>query len=257
MPNFKISDLPEKTKIMHDTQIKWRKKNWLETLKNHSNDLEDLLALIELFDFWKNRLTRNEASKYLFKEIYSDAYYSIDLAGVGLYKNSYMSLRSEFETAMRLIYYSTHPLEFKLWQRGDEKWIGELLKGPDVWGQNFKYFMYIPEMIEIEEHTPANLKLINGNNPKLRVLYKNLSKHVHSVGPYLQTRFGRLAVKYNIDEYNSWIEMFKEVQKFINILFALCFSDKFKNMPSGESDQILNVAIGTDYQNLVKQAIGL
>ena len=127
MPRLKITDLPENTKIMHEIQRGWRNKNWENSLRNHSNDLEDLLSLIALFDYWTNSLPTDDATGLLSKEIYTDAYFSIHLACFGLYKNAYMSLRSQFETAMRLIYFSNHPLEFKLWQNGDEKWIGSIV----------------------------------------------------------------------------------------------------------------------------------
>ncbi len=169
-----------------------------------------------------------------------------------------MSLRSQFETAMRLIYFSSHPLEYELWQHGDEKWMGDLLKGSDVWGQNFKYFIYIPEIKALETAiTQHDLWLTKGDKPKLKVIYSKLSKHVHSVGPYLQTRSGRLSIKYNEEEFESWHEMFGDVQKYINILFALSFADQFKKMPPDEINQILNIAIGSDYQDLVKQVCNL
>jgi hypothetical protein len=259
MPSFKVSNLPEKTRVMHETQTKWRKKNWEDTLKNHSNDLENLISLIGLFDIWKNRLPRKDVTRSLSREIYTDAYFSIHLACFGLYKNAYMSLRSQFETAMRLIYFSNHPVEYKLWQSGDEKWMGDLLKGSDVWGQSFKYFIYIPEISELEERISHkdNLWLTKGDSPKLREIYGKLSKHVHSVGPYLQTRSGRLSTKYNQNEFETWYEMFSDVQKYISILFALCFAEKFKNMPTHEREQILDLAIGSDYKDLVKRVCGL
>jgi hypothetical protein len=258
MPSFRIADLPDKTKTMHQTEARWRKKNWNDSLKNHGNDLEELLSLIQLFDVWKNRLPRNnEAIKCLSREIYTDGYMSIHLACFGLYKSSYMSLRSQFETAMRLIYFATHPLEFKLWIGGDEKWIGGLLKGRDVWGESFKYFVFIPEIAQLEASPNNNLWLTKGDSPKLRETHSKLSKYVHSGGPFLQTRSGRLSPKYNQDEFTSWCKMFKDVQMYINILFALCFSDQFRKMPSHERDQIMNLAIGADYRDIVKQVCGL
>lgn len=257
MPTFKKADLPEKTQIMHSSQNRWRKKNWEDSLKNKSNDLETLLSLIEVFDIWKNRLPKDDATKSLSREIFADAYISIHLSSFALYKNAYMSLRSQLETALRLIYFSAHPLEYKLWLDGDEKWIGDLLKSSDVWGINFKYFMYIPEVNKLENTLPQNLRLINHNAAKLRDVYGKLSKHVHSGGPFLQTRLGRLSPKYNQAEFDLWCEIYKDVQKYINILFALCFSDAFKKMPTNESDLILNVAIGIDYRVSVKQICGM
>jgi hypothetical protein len=257
MPIFKVVDLLENTQSMHRAQTRWRNKNWKDSLKNHSDEIEDLLSIIALYDFWKNRLPKNSATKSLFKEIYSDAYMSIHLSCFGLYKNAYMSLRSEFETAMRLIYFSTHPLEFELWQNGNEKWITDLHRSSDVWGQNFKYFAYIPKFVQLEESLPGNLRLVIKNeNPKLREVYSTLSKHVHSGGPFLQTKL-RLSPKYNETEFKSWHEMFKNIQKYVNILLVTCFSDQFVAMPSQEREQVLNLAIGPYYINQVKNVCGL
>jgi hypothetical protein len=257
MARFKISDLPDRTHSMHDIESKWRQKSWRDSLKNQYGNLEDLLSLIDLYGIWKNRLPRNDATRFLANEIYSDAYMSIHLACYGLYKNAYMSLRSQFETAMRLIYFSDHPLEFKLWETGDENWIKDLVKGSDVWGEGFKYFLFIPEVNSLETNSPVKPKLIKGDNPKLKSVYSKLSKYVHSGGPYLHTKSGRLAPKYNTSEFMGWYEMFKDVQKFINILFALCFSEQFKKMPNQEIDSILDLAIGSDYKEHVKKVCGL
>lgn len=252
MAKLKIADLPDKTKIMHTTQNKWRKKNWEDTLRNKTIDLENLLSLIEVFDIWKNRLPKDDATKSLSREIFADAYMSIHLACFGLYKNAYMSLRSQLETAMRLIYFSNHPLEYRLWIGGDEKWIGDLLKGSDVWGLNFKYFLYIPTVNQLEDDLPQSNKLINGSSPKLKELYSKLSKHVHSGGPFLQTRRGQLSQKYNQVEFDAWSILFKDVQKYINILFALCFSETFKKMPGHETNLILDLVIGVDYKTSIR-----
>lgn len=257
MPIFRVSDLPAQTMIMHDAEVKWRKKNWEDSLRNHSNEIEELLSLIALFNIWKNRIPQNESTRYLSKEIYTDAYISIHLASYGLYKNAYMSLRSQFETAIRLIYFSSHHHEFKLWRGGEEGWINTLLKGPDVWGHGFKYFNYIQKVKELEDLGSKRLWLLKGDNPKLIEIYSKLSKHVHSGGPYLQTRTGRLSAKYDYDEFSSWVKMFKDVQMYVNILFALCFPEPFLRMTDLERDQVLNLAIGADYKDHVKQVHGL
>jgi hypothetical protein len=257
MPAFIVGDLPENTQSMHRTQARWRNRNWKDSLKNHSGEIERLLTIITLFDFWKNRLPKDNATKSLFKEIYADANMSIHLSCFGLYKNSYMSLRSEFETALRLIYFSNHPFEFELWQNGDEKWAEELLRTRDVWGQGFRYFAYIPKFVQLEDSLPAHLRLIlKSDKPRLREVYSTLSKHVHSGGPFLQTKL-RLSPKYNLVEFTGWCEMFMNVQRYVSILLATCFSDQFIAMPSQERDRILNLAIGPDYIPQVKNVCGL
>jgi hypothetical protein len=171
MPNFKYSDLPDKTKSMHYTQARWRERNWRESLHTHSAELEQLLSLIELFDFWKNHLPKNnDPVKQLLREIIADAYVSIHLAGLGLYKHAYMSLRSQFETAARLIYFSSHPQEYGLWKDGDEKW-KKLLKAGDVWGDDWGYFtLFFPEVDKLEKDpaiSKKSLGLTKGESPKL------------------------------------------------------------------------------------------
>ncbi len=175
MPRFKVSNLPEKTHMMHDAESRWRQQSWQNSLNNHAKELEELLTIIDLYGLWKNRWPRNDATKILSNEIYTDAYMSIHLACYGLYKNAYMSLRSQFETALRLAYFSEHSLEFKLWESGDEKWIQLLLKGSDVWGQEFKYFLFVPEIKDLENRVPQNLRLITGDG-KLKTVHSKLSQ---------------------------------------------------------------------------------
>lgn len=239
---------------MHIAQTRWRKKIWEDTLRNHPTDIEHLLSLIELFDIWKNRLPRIDVTRYLMKELYMDAYFSIHQSCFGLYKYAHMSLRSQFETTLRLMYFVNHPIEYELWKTGNEKWMGDLLKGSDVWGQSFKYFFHIENITELENRITQNdLWLTKGNNPTLRRIYSKLSKHVHSVGPYFQTRSGRLSPKYNEDDFAEWKDMFIEVQKYMNILLALCFSDRLDKMVPSEIDRIFDLAIGPDYKILIKQ----
>lgn len=262
MPQFKVDSLTEKAKLMHNAQLQWRNRNWKETLSSNCAQLEELLALIELLDIWKIYLPKSDTVKQLRKEIVSDAYGSIHLACFGLYKYAYMSLRSQFETAARLIYFSSHPQEYELWKSGNEQWT-KLLKSSDVWGNNWTYFSYFFAEVEKLNNIPAimahnyALSLDKGNSPKLQGVYRKLSKYVHSVGPALQTRSGRLSPKYDQTEFTEWNNVFKDVQKYVNILFALCFVDEFKKMIPTEREQILDQAIGVAYKEPVKQVCGL
>ena len=124
-------------------------------------------------------------------------------------------------------------------------------------GEGFSYFTFVPEIADFEDNLPNNLWLFKGNNPKLKTLYSTLSKYVHSGGPFLQTRTGRFTPKYDQDEFLAWCETFKTVQKYVNILFVLCFIEGFKKMSAAERDQILQLAIGNDYKEPIKQVCGL
>jgi hypothetical protein len=54
----------------------------------------------------------------------------------------------------------------------------------------------------------------------------------------------------------EWCRMFRDVQKYINILFALCFVDNFKKMALSERGRILNEAIGSDYKESIVVVCG-
>jgi len=255
---FSIDSLSERTKVMHETQAKWRDKNWKNTLKDNDAKVEELLEKIELLDIWRNRLPNIEVVKTLMREIYMDAYVSIHFSCFGLYKSAYMCLRSEFETVLRLIYFSHHHIEYQWWRAGDEKWIKDLLRGSDVWGREYAYFKHIEQIKKFDDlNTRENQKLF-GNKGKLKAIYSTLSKHVHSVAPYLQTRSGSFSPKYNKDEFEKWYNTHKEIQQYINVFLALGFPDRFKKMPTEERDKILDIGIAsTQYKNNVKQTLGI
>lgn len=256
MNRFNINKLSERTRIMHETQAKWIYKNWKKTLKEHNSEIEELLEKIELFNIWRNRLNNTLVLKTLMREMYMDAYISIHFSCFGLYKFAYMCLRSEFETALRLIYFSDHRIEFEWWQNGDEKWIRELLKGTDVYGQDFKYLGFLEKIKKFEQNCTQDERLL-GKQGKVKDIYKKLSKYVHSVAPYFQTRLDRFSPKYNQEEFEKWHNSYKEIQQYINIFLALSFPDIFKKMPSEESIRILNTGIESTYKIKVKEVLEL
>lgn len=63
MPRIYHANLLENTRVMYDTELRWRSKTWKESLKNHDMQLDELWSLIAVFDSWKNRLPKNEATK--------------------------------------------------------------------------------------------------------------------------------------------------------------------------------------------------
>lgn len=255
MANVDTSNFGEHLQFMYDAEARWRDENWRTTISEHSSDIDQMLSIIETFDKWIDCLpSENEAKNLLGREIYTDANLSIHLACFGLYKASYMSLRSQLETAMRLIYFLDHPREFNLWHAGDIQWIKELLAGSDVWGREYKYFKLFPGINRFEQDgaAPKELWLIRGNS-NLREIYHQLSRHVHSGGPYLQTR-GSLAPSYSFDDFSKWHGAFLTVQKHINMLFALCFPEYFAEMDPTDRDIIFDRAIGRENEAYILAA---
>ncbi len=249
MTTFRVADLPTETRTTHESQNKWRRKNWEKTLKEHKENIEELLKKISLFDVWSNKLQDNDVAVRLIPEIFMDAYISIHLAGYGLYKYACMSLRSELETALRLVFFSTHPVEFKWWSDGNEGYRSGL-KIKEVWGESYNYFEQLDNIKEFEKLCDDNKKLFGG----IRGVYKTLSKFIHSGAGHFQTRPDRVSPKYKLEEFKSWIKTFKEVQEYINILFALSFYEEFKKLNVTDQKKIKEMGIESSYyrENLEK-----
>lgn len=223
MPKFKVSDLPTETKKLHESQGKWRRKNWEKTLAQHGSDVEAMIQKLNLFDIWENKLQGIHAAKILIPEIFMDGYVSTHFASFGLYKYANMCLRSVLETALRLVFFSTHDVEFKWWLEGDE-WYREKLNYPDVWGRGYTYFEKLKELKDFEKLCDDGKKLFSGNS-LIRQVYKKLSKFIHSGAGYLQTRPDRVSPKYDVEELKRWSDTFVQVLTYIHVLMTFGFAE--------------------------------
>lgn len=256
MATFKIAELPPETKIAHKSQNKWRRKNWERTLKEHNEDIEKLIEKINLLDMWSNGLQHIPSAKTLIPEIFADAYISIHFVGYGLYKYAHMCLRSELETALRLVYFSTHPVEFEWWSQGNE-WYREQLNYPDVWGKGYMYFQQLENMKRFENECDENKKLFARKNVGIRGLYKTLSRFIHSGAGHFQTEINRFLPKYNLDEFLRWQRSYGKVQTYIHIILVLGFADDFRTMNISQRNEILKTGINVYYREIVKKILNL
>ena len=255
MTVLKIKDLSTETKKMHESQNKWRRRNWEKTLKENKESIEKLISKINLFDIWSNKLLKIPPAKLLLREIFMDAYISIHFAGFGLYKYAHMCLRSELETALRLIYFSTHNVEFNWWSEENE-WYREKRNWPDVWGRGYEYFVQLGEIKDFEKLCDDNRKLFGGDTG-ISGIHKELSKFIHSGAGHLQTRSDRVSPKYDSNEFRKWQKTHEIVQIYIHIILALGFAGKFKDMTSTQRNKILNIGMNDYYKERVKSALNL
>lgn len=247
MKTFKADKLPRLTKIMYDSQLRLNTKNWEDTLKNNSAETEKLLEMVSVFDTWRGSLvTYGDVARDLIKEAFMDAYMSIHFACMALYKQANVSLRTELETALRLIYFSTHPVEFKWWK--DDK---DYFQGRHVWGENYEYFMHLDNIHSF--NSKARIQLFN----EIRRTYKVLSKYVHGSFPSFQTTIQGVAPTYKIGEFRKWVSRFKDVQKYVNTVLALGFDSEFKSSGAANQRKILKVIGTTSYKKGLKQTLGL
>ncbi|MCJ7645715.1 hypothetical protein MUO65_02240 [bacterium] len=253
---FKVSKLPSETKNLHQAQEKWRTKNWQKTLGDHHSEIEKMIKKINLFDIWSNKLQKNETAKILIPEIYTDAYLSIHFVCCGLYKYANMCIRAELENALRLVFFSTHPMEFKWWLDGDE-WYRETLNFPDVWGRGYTYFEKLQKVKALEKMCDEHKKLFQSGKVGVGNAYKKLSKFIHTGAGHFQARPGSISPKYNLEEFKRWLDIYEEIQTYIQIILALGFEREFLELHNAEKNRLLNLGIDDYYREKVKNALGI
>lgn len=239
---------------MHESQEKWRNKNWEETLREHKSGIEKLIEKINLFDIWSNSLQDNDAAKRLIPEIFMDGYISIHFAGYGLYKYANICLRSQLETTLRLIYFSTHPVEFDWWCRGNE-WYRKGLATKDVWGEKYEYFRQLEYVKKFEKECDRDKKLFE-EGQRVNKIYHTLSKYVHTSAFSFQTKPDDFSPKYKIEEFMKWVDNFKEIQEYINILLIFGFPKEFEKLNSTGQEKIREIAIESPhYKEKLKEVL--
>jgi len=261
MVAFKVKDLPVETKKVHESQNIWRRKNWEKTLSENGNDIEKLIDKIRLFDTWKTKLLKIDVAKILIPEIFMDAYVSIHFAGYALYKYAHMSLRSELETALRLVFFSTHSIEFKWWlndDNNDKDWYSTTSDYPYVWGKRYSYFEHLENIKSFEKKCGDDeKKLFGGKKYGIKGLYTELSEYIHSGRGHFQTRPDRVSPKYDHDQFEIWCYIHEKVQMYIHIMLVLGFAEEFKKMSSTNRNKILDIGIGDDYKEEIKETLGI
>lgn len=241
---FNINNLKPPLKDVYDAQNKWCDANWQETLKKHNKDLNKLLEKADLFDVWSNKLQDDKVAKSLIPEVFMDAYLSIHFACMGLYKYANSCLRSELETSLRLVYFSTHPIEFGWWCDGNE-WY----KGKDVWGEGYVYFQQLNTMKDFDKNLSDEKKLFG---KKIKNIYGALSQYVHSSKSTFQTH-SKFSPKYNIQDFKKWSNYYNEVQQYVNIILTLGLDKNFNELNKNDQKKILKTGLyDIDYKKRVK-----
>jgi hypothetical protein len=256
MTKFKIDKLPNLTKKIHKSQLKWRDKNWKTSLTNHGKEIEEILEKITVFSDWVNKLQNSDVAEKLMPEIFIDVFSSIHFACFGFYKYANMCLRSELETALRLIYFSTHPVEFKWWLEENKAFRNTQASARDVWGQGYVYFEQLEEIKKFEGSCNKNKKLFAGK-ANLKRTYEVLSQFIHTGAGHFQTGAEQFSPHYDKKKFKYWHLRCKEIQVYINILLILGFPEDFKAMSSSNKSDILNKCIGANYKDIIKQTLSI
>jgi len=241
MMESKNSGLPPNLETMLVSWQRWLNKSWNDTLAQSKQEIEDSLTKAALFDIWSNCLQDNHASGTLIPEIFIDCYMSIHFACWGLYKYANSCLRSQLETALRFIFFSTHQVEFGWWSEGNESYRSRL-GSTDVWGSGYSYLDQLDNVKRFEEISPENRRLFAGTG-RVSKIHRRLSTYVHSSVDSLQTKSEQFSPAYNRDNFYRWYDNFKEIQSCINILLILGFLEKFRGISSLNQSSVMNTGI--------------
>lgn len=244
MSQLQPQDLPEWVRVLHETQEQWVDRNWEETLAAHPQETDNLLEALSAFDVWQEALQEEEANAKLIPEIFADGYIAIHLACWGLYKYAHMCLRSELETALRLVFFAEHRIELAWWQEGKELW-RQTPGSKDVWGPAYKYFQMLPEVRRFDNSCDEAKRLFG---PKgIPHLYSELSKHIHSGADYFETAADRTAPSYKQENLQLWFAKASSVLTFTHILFTLAFTDVFQQLEEADRNEIMTKGIREEY----------
>jgi hypothetical protein len=248
---FRRASLPELTRKMYDNQKKWQSQIYQKTLAKHVSEIENLLGEMNLFDIWSDCLQRNNVAKKLMPEMYIDAYISVSFACFGFYKYAYMCLRSELETALNLVFFSKHPVEFDWWL-GDNDWYKEMTGGSHFWGKGYAYFIKLPNFKRFENKCKENLKLFEGKRNVGRK-YQKLSKFIHSGASFFQTGPERISPEYKIGKFKQWGSEWKNVQNYVNVILAIEFEEDMKGVNIENCKLIINLGVEKPYRAILKR----
>lgn len=252
--NLPVKKLPKLTKTMRKSEEKWRNNNWNKTIEKHTIEIEGMLARLSVLDIWSNALQKNETAKILIPEIFMDGYVSIHFACYGLYKYAHICLRSELETTLRLIYFSTHEVEFEWWSDGSE-WFREN-GGGDVWGRGYRYFKQLETIKGFDKECGPRAKLFGKKKEGITGIYSTLSKYIHTGAGYFQTKPDKVSPIYKLGETRKWIDRFKKVQEYVNVILPLGFPAQFRRMTKANGDKVSKIGISSQsHRKALKKAL--
>ena len=245
---MELNDVSPEVKGLYKTFELWNKSNWESTLSNHDEEMKNLLDKLNLFSIWTDTLSYNDVATKLLPEIFYDSYMAIHFAAMGLYRYANMCLRSELETTLRLVYFSTHPVEFRWWNNGKEPY--EITGKNHVWGSDYNYFIHLEKVSEF--NSKCTEKLFD----KVKKSYKKLSSYVHTSSRAFQTSPGSISPKYEIGFFRGLKSEFIDIQDYIHIILILAFFDEFKSASKRNRDEIIENGINYQpYKNNILEII--
>jgi len=261
MSKLKIALLPKLLQNVHKAQKKWRQTNYETSIKEFQNEIEQILEILNYYGKWNSKFKGDEIAEKMLPEIFMDGLNSLNLATFGLYKYANMCLRSQLETALRLIYFIDHKREFGWWVNENEWYSKSKQYLNYVWGDDFSYFKQIENIAEFDDKTTGDKKIYSSTSSGksgdlLKKVYGKLSKSIHTSAQHFQTSTGKFSPKYSKPKMEDWIKTCKDVQCFIIVSVILSFPIEFKKMTQSEQNAILTKGVvDTEYKQFIEEIL--
>lgn len=246
MARINVNNLSRLLKEVHNAQKMWKKQNYEESVIEFKDEIEKILEVLNFYGKWKSKFQGENIAEKMMPEIFMDGLTSLHFALLGLYKYANMVLRSQLETALRLIYFMDHPREYEWWLDGNEWYKG--VRQTYVWGEDFSYFKQIGKINKFDKECEAKKKIFSGSGSGktgdlLKEIYGNLSKSIHTSAQHFQTSIGRFSPKYSKPKMEEWIKSCMDLQCYILVSMILSFPDEFKKMSTTEQSTILSKGV--------------
>lgn len=214
------------------------KKMWdtsVDNLKLDDEILYELYLSILKIKNWKISLNHIKVTEQniLLEEIFEDVNSSFFLSFFGLYRSAHMHLRSLIELSLQLLYFVHHPIEYKLWLKGEFVIKFDKLQ---------EYFLKNPVFDkDITE-------LINNIFKK----WKEFSKHIHAEAPvFFQCEKDiRKTSEFSNKDFGIWKSNFNKTVYFLNKLFLLFYKRELHLFPDSSRNILLEKLSAGDLESL-------
>lgn len=171
----------------------------------------DLLNLLELM----KEIYPNLESNLIMDEVKTDLFSSIYLATKGMYRNSFISLRSSLELGIGYLYFIDNNLDYIKWTNNkfDLSWSRLNDENYGVLRKNYLK-LFKPNLNESDYEG-----LINN----CKEIYRVCSEYTHGKYGFMKTNIDTKYI-YNGDYFKEFIETFNEVVKTLISLQSIRFS---------------------------------
>ena len=189
------------------------KKSASESTEIFASSHLDLVVLDEMLQDIKES-EKSEAISVLNEAIW-DMFSSIYLAASGLYRTSFMALRSALELGLAFLYFHDHNYDYLLWKKNlfDLQWIK--LSDPNEGIVTTFYLRFFCEGLG-EDKAKAICK-------DTKDLYRICSEYVHGKFIYMHT-INTNEIQFSEENLNEWHKLFHDLSRILIILILLRFN---------------------------------